>query len=102
MAKKFAKYTLPRLEEDLDTLANSVLTYATPHIEGVSVPSTGSGTGGALAVGVVRQAVGELVEPHQPLYVVFPCGYVVKSHGRIVRPHGNNLKPHRRAVQKGE
>jgi hypothetical protein len=34
MAKKIARYTLPRLEEALDTLANSVLTYATPHIEG--------------------------------------------------------------------
>jgi hypothetical protein len=34
MAKKIAKYTLPKSEEALDTLANSVLTYATPHIEG--------------------------------------------------------------------
>jgi hypothetical protein len=34
MAKKFAKYTLPRKDEDLDTLANSVLTYAAPRIEG--------------------------------------------------------------------
>ena len=34
MAKKIARYTLPKPEEALDTLANSVLTYATPHIEG--------------------------------------------------------------------
>jgi hypothetical protein len=33
MVKKFAKYELPKSEEALDTLANSVLTYATPHIE---------------------------------------------------------------------
>jgi hypothetical protein len=50
MAKKFAKYTLPKLEEALDTLANSVLTYATPHIEGAS---TGSAT----------KTDGESVEP---------------------------------------
>jgi hypothetical protein len=61
--KRITGYKLPDSEEDLDTLANRILTYAAPHIEGVSVPSTGSGTGGALAVGVVRQAVGELVEP---------------------------------------
>jgi hypothetical protein len=34
MAKKIAKYSLPTKDEALDTLANSVLTYATPHIEG--------------------------------------------------------------------
>jgi hypothetical protein len=34
MAKKIAKYTLPRKEDALDTLANKILTYATPHIEG--------------------------------------------------------------------
>jgi hypothetical protein len=34
MTKKIAKYTLPRREAELDTLANKVLTYATPHIEG--------------------------------------------------------------------
>jgi hypothetical protein len=36
MANKIAKYTLPKSEEALDTLANSVLTYATPHIEGAA------------------------------------------------------------------
>jgi hypothetical protein len=40
MAKKIAKYTLPRSEEALDTLANSVLTYATPHIEGAEADWT--------------------------------------------------------------
>jgi hypothetical protein len=34
MTKKFAKTEIPRTEEALDTLANSVLTYAAPHIEG--------------------------------------------------------------------
>ena len=34
MARKIAKYMLPKKEGDLDTLANSVLTYAKPHIEG--------------------------------------------------------------------
>ena len=34
MAKKIARYTLPRSEVALDTLANSVLTYTKPHIEG--------------------------------------------------------------------
>jgi hypothetical protein len=42
MAKKIAKYTLPRSEEALDTLANSVLTYASPHLD-PSTLSTGSG-----------------------------------------------------------
>jgi hypothetical protein len=40
MKKKIAKYTLPRSEEALDTLANSVLTYVTPHIEGVGADWT--------------------------------------------------------------
>jgi hypothetical protein len=40
MAKKIAKYTLPKSEEALDTLANSVLTYATPHIEGAGADWT--------------------------------------------------------------
>ncbi|MDR3311764.1 MAG: hypothetical protein LBS64_01340 [Spirochaetaceae bacterium] len=31
MARKIAKYTLPRTEEARDTLAHSVLTYAAPH-----------------------------------------------------------------------
>ena len=34
MAKKIARHALPRSEAELDTLANSVLTYTTPHIEG--------------------------------------------------------------------
>ena len=34
MNNKIAKTGLPRTEEALDTLANSVLTYAGPHIEG--------------------------------------------------------------------
>jgi hypothetical protein len=34
MTSKFAKTGLPKTEEALDTLANSVLTYAEPHIEG--------------------------------------------------------------------
>jgi hypothetical protein len=37
MAKKIAKYALPRSEEALDTLTNSVLTYALPHIEGDNI-----------------------------------------------------------------
>jgi hypothetical protein len=40
MAKKIAKYELPKSEEALDTLANSVLTYATPHIEGANADWT--------------------------------------------------------------
>jgi hypothetical protein len=40
MTKKIAKYTLPRSEEALDTLAHSVLTYATPHIEGAGTKVT--------------------------------------------------------------
>jgi hypothetical protein len=40
MAKKIAKYTLPKTEEALDTLANSVLTYVTPHIEGANADWT--------------------------------------------------------------
>jgi hypothetical protein len=40
MKKKIARYTLPRSEEALDTLANSVLTYATPHIEGAGADWT--------------------------------------------------------------
>ncbi|MDR1325867.1 MAG: hypothetical protein LBK00_07525 [Treponema sp.] len=40
MTNKFAKTGLPGTEEALDTLANSVLTYATPRIEG------GGGTAG--------------------------------------------------------
>ncbi|MDR1324584.1 MAG: hypothetical protein LBK00_00935 [Treponema sp.] len=34
MAKKIAKHTLPSTEEGLDSLANSMLTYVTPFIEG--------------------------------------------------------------------
>jgi hypothetical protein len=34
MAKKIAKYTLPKSEEALDTLENGVFSYAAPHIEG--------------------------------------------------------------------
>jgi hypothetical protein len=40
MAKKIAKYRLPDSEEALDTLANSVLTYATPHIDGAGADWT--------------------------------------------------------------
>jgi hypothetical protein len=40
MAKKFAKYTLPKLEEALDTLANGVLAYVMPHVEGSSADWT--------------------------------------------------------------
>jgi hypothetical protein len=40
MAKKIAKYRLPDGAEALDTLANSVLTYATPHIEGAGADWT--------------------------------------------------------------
>jgi hypothetical protein len=40
MAKKIAKYRLPDAEEALDTLANNVLTYAGPHIEGTSADWT--------------------------------------------------------------
>ncbi|MDR3275708.1 MAG: hypothetical protein LBT11_00630 [Treponema sp.] len=46
MAQKIAKYRLPNGEEALDTLANGVFTYASPHIDG---PSTGSGTGASRA-----------------------------------------------------
>jgi hypothetical protein len=56
--KRITGYKFPDSEEDLDTLANSVLTYAKPHIEGASAPSTGSGTGG----GSVAEPV-EAVEP---------------------------------------
>ncbi|MDR1220239.1 MAG: hypothetical protein LBK73_11625 [Treponema sp.] len=34
MTNKFAKTGLPKVEEALDTLVNSVVTYAAPHIEG--------------------------------------------------------------------
>ena len=34
MLKKIAKYALPKREKDLDTLANSVYTYGSPHITG--------------------------------------------------------------------
>ena len=34
MSKKVARHTLPKSEAALDTLVNSVLTYAKPHIEG--------------------------------------------------------------------
>jgi hypothetical protein len=40
MTQKIAKYKLPRTEEALDTLANSVLVYATPHIEGAEADWT--------------------------------------------------------------
>ena len=40
MAQKIAKHTLPSTEVALDTLANSVLTYATPHIEGAGADWT--------------------------------------------------------------
>jgi hypothetical protein len=40
MAKKIAKYTLPKTEEALDTLAHGVLTYAAPHIEGAGADWT--------------------------------------------------------------
>jgi hypothetical protein len=36
MSKKIAKYKLPHKEEDLDTLANSVYTYCSPHITGAA------------------------------------------------------------------
>jgi hypothetical protein len=40
MAKKIAKEELPHKEEALDTLAHSVLDYATPHIEGANADWT--------------------------------------------------------------
>jgi hypothetical protein len=40
MAAKIAKYKLPHSEEALDTLANSVFTYGSPHIEGASADWT--------------------------------------------------------------
>jgi hypothetical protein len=35
MAKRIGKRTLPQKEEELDTLTNNIVTYATPHIEGI-------------------------------------------------------------------
>ena len=40
MAKNMTKYSLPMLEEALDTRANDVLAYATSHIEGLNVDWT--------------------------------------------------------------
>jgi hypothetical protein len=40
MAKKIAKYPLPKAQESLDTLANSVFTYAAPYIDGAEVDWT--------------------------------------------------------------
>ncbi|MDR1325556.1 MAG: hypothetical protein LBK00_05920 [Treponema sp.] len=40
LAKKIASHALPRKEEELDALVNSMLTYMTPHVEGAGADWT--------------------------------------------------------------
>jgi hypothetical protein len=58
MTQKIAKYTLPRSEEALDTLANGVFTYASPHIDGAEADWTDVPTASWTAFKAARAAWG--------------------------------------------
>ncbi|MDR0669459.1 MAG: hypothetical protein LBF95_05200 [Treponema sp.] len=70
MPKKIAKYTLPRKDADLDTLANSVRAYCAPHLAGSNpdwpdIPLT-SWTAFTTALAVWTPAYEACKVPHLP------------------------------------